>query len=290
MRARAGLLALLLVLVAGPVFAHGLAPARMELEEADNGHFRVFLKIPGVGESIREAPLEPVWPAHCVPSRPQVQSAADHVAMAFGLDCGAQGLSGQRIGLQGLAARQIDAFVQVTRADGDVVQQVLRGADPSFVLPPALTVAQAATAGLKAALWGAADPLWLALAVLLGAQLLGRPRARAAAWVAAGATLGLTLPGQPGPALLVATLGVAGLGRLRNARAPWLGLCALFLVRAAPAVALPPEHLRVGQVTAAATMLAVLLTAVALGRRWPRLATLSPGPTFTPKHLRARIY
>jgi hypothetical protein len=260
---------------AGEGYGHGLAPARLELEEVAQGRFRVALKIPGEGEAAREAPLEPRWPAHCVPSRPEVLPGADHVALTFTLDCGAQGLAGHRVALDGLADRQIDALVRVTRlGDGavsEVEELVLRPTAPGFVLPPTLGVAEAVQVGLRAALGAPALGVWLLLALLLGARLAGRPARAAAPWLAAGAAAAALLPGRPGLGLAAVALVVAA-GLRRGPAGPWLAVLALLVLSVSPGAAdLPQEHLRVGQAAAGAGLAALMGAAVAVGWRWPRL-------------------
>lgn len=279
------LLVALLILAPASALAHGLAPARLELEEGAAGHFRVFLKIPGAGEAAREAPVEPRWPAHCVASRPTVYPAPDHVALDFELECGAEGLTGHRVTLTGLAPRQIDALVAVTRVDGEALQFVLRPAEPGFVLPPRLTVGAAAKTGLLAALraGGAGGlALWLAIAVLLGATFTRAPARRAAPWVVLGAALGGLLPGAAGAGLALALLVAVGLGPRPAWAGPWqAGLTAALVSLVPMALALPPEHLRLGQAALYLGALALAAAGVVVGALRPQLA-LRGWPTSRP--------
>lgn len=134
-RAGAVCLAGLAVLLAPwPAVAHPLAPALLELREAGGGRIEVTWKT-----SVLRAPgiqVEPVLPPECRPlSAPRAEVQGEAVVATWAIDCGAAGLVGRRVGVEGLGEARIDALVRASLADGRVVRAVVRAADPYLTVP-----------------------------------------------------------------------------------------------------------------------------------------------------------
>src|SRR5206468_446059 len=118
--------------------AHSFEPAVLDVRERDAGVFDVIWKLPGP-ESGSFSPgdpfPEPELPAHCrrladtavVP--PQLGEPS-----SWRMDCGAAGLHGQRLAVNGLGVR-LDVIVRVTWRDGDSASGVLRSGLEALHLP-----------------------------------------------------------------------------------------------------------------------------------------------------------
>lgn len=228
---RARLLPLLLatpaLLLAAPAPAHPLAPSLLELRAAGGGTFDVLWKTPAV--RVRGSDLAPRLPGHCTPARdaagvaavPTWEPLGDGLAQRWRVDCGAEGLAGSRVAVDGLAASRTDALLRIEFADGRRVRGLLRPDAPSLVVPrreSALAVARAyATLGVSHILGGFDHLLFV-----LGLVLLVRVP-RTTAWAITGFTAGHSL-----------TLALAVLGLLRVPTGPvelgiagsilWLGV------------------------------------------------------------------
>ncbi len=162
-------LTLSLLLAGSGAQAHPLAPVLLELAERGDGEVEVSWKQP-----LRVAQggeRRPVLPASC--SRvATLPGAAD----AFGtterwlLDCGAEGLVGQRLGVSGLEIAGTDALVRVSLRDGRRLQRVLRPGEPILEIPtrtPRLAVVRDyAGLGVRHIL-GGADHLLFVFGLLL---------------------------------------------------------------------------------------------------------------------------
>ncbi len=131
--ATAALLALVL-LAPAPAGAHALSPALLVLHEGARGVVDVTWKIPLL--RVVGADLRPVLPADCTAAGPPaVSDDAESVTARWSVDCGAGGLTGKRIAVDGLAAAKTDALLRLELADGRAVDTVLRAAEPSLVVP-----------------------------------------------------------------------------------------------------------------------------------------------------------
>jgi hypothetical protein len=134
---RARLAALLagagLLLGAGLVQAHPLAPALLELREHGGGRVEVKFKTPA--KRLPGVTLAPALPESCsTTALPTLAREGTGVVERYAVDC--QGsLVGARVGIRGLEASQTDALLRVELADGRRIQSVLRGAEPSLVIP-----------------------------------------------------------------------------------------------------------------------------------------------------------
>ncbi len=121
-------------LLASMALAHPLAPALLDLREAPGGAVDVRWKtstliVPG-------ARTRAVLPSHCNPTSVPNEAIVDGAIVArWTTDCGAAGLVGATIGVEGLGAAGTEALVRLTLADERVVQKVLRPTETSFVVP-----------------------------------------------------------------------------------------------------------------------------------------------------------
>ena len=118
----------------GPVRAHPLAPALLELRELGGGRVAVVWKA-----SLLTAPgaeVAPVLPAHChAEGPPRATTDGDSVTRTWTEQCDAAGLVGEQVGFTGLATARIDALVRVTLADGRMIRAIVRAATPLLAIP-----------------------------------------------------------------------------------------------------------------------------------------------------------
>ncbi|MCG8587739.1 MAG: HupE/UreJ family protein [Proteobacteria bacterium] len=223
-----------LLLVAGEVPAHPLAPVGFALTEQADGAVAARWRQP---LPVRAGTnLAPVWPERCqTPGAPRTQVSERAVTLTWRVDCGAAGLEGARVGVSGLALGGINALVQVELRDGRRFERLLDG-EPAFFRVPAREAS--GWLAWNYAGWGALHLAsgWDHLAFVAGLfALLGF--SRRLAWAVTGFTLGhsLTLAVAVGAAGAVsahwAELGIA------------LSLVVLALELARPAGA-PPGPLR----------------------------------------------
>ncbi len=197
------------VLLAAIAAAHPLAPALLEVTERTPGQADVLFKIsalqpPGSALAAR-------LPPHCRPtSAREVRAEDDALLTRWRVDCGATGLVGQTLAVEGLAAAGVDALVRVTLADGRVVRGVVRAAAPEFVVPareaPLRIVRGYARIGIEHILTGLDHLLFVA-----GLLLLVRTRRQLVATVTAF-TVGHSI---------TLSLAVLDLLRVRAGRSSW---------------------------------------------------------------------
>jgi hydrogenase/urease accessory protein HupE len=129
-------LRLLLVLAAlllwtAPGTAHESRPAYLQLVEMQSGHYEVLWKRPQQGDLTLG--LHVLWPADCrdvAPSASQTVPGARIERWLF--DCGASGLIGQRITINGLAGTFTDVLVRVEFSNGRDQTNLLSPASPSM--------------------------------------------------------------------------------------------------------------------------------------------------------------
>ena len=116
-----------------PVVAHEIRPAYLELVELSGGRVEVSWQLPALGE-MRLA-LRPRLPDTCrdAGSRGFTRTAGAIVERWIA-DCGAAGLVGRTIGIEGLQATITDALVRITFTDGTTTSALLRPSQPSFVV------------------------------------------------------------------------------------------------------------------------------------------------------------
>lgn len=123
-------LALLLVLLS-PVLAnaHDARPAYLDIRELQAGHYEVTWKVPLRAEL---APgLGVRWPDVCSDMVPGSRRAVPGAIIERRLlDCGAAGLAGQRIAIEGLDATRSDTLVRVEFLAGTVQTSLVKPATP----------------------------------------------------------------------------------------------------------------------------------------------------------------
>lgn len=118
---------LLLIVGATAAHAHPLDPALLDITESPSGKVAVRWSTP-IAQPAGTGALQPVFPAPCRSTGSPVVDVGDVRAVArWEMDCGAQGLTGGTVGIDGLRERGTDALLRVQRADGSATQTVLRG-------------------------------------------------------------------------------------------------------------------------------------------------------------------
>ena len=131
---RLGAIAVVVLLAPAIAWAHGLDPASLALRETRAGVFEVqwrasALRLPGTN-------VQPVLPARCRRiDRGEAVGRPDGVTLRWTVDCGAESLAGEVIGVDDLGAAKINALLTVERLDGEKLQAVLGPRNPSFTVP-----------------------------------------------------------------------------------------------------------------------------------------------------------
>lgn len=124
---------LALLWVAGPAFAHRLAPSLLEVTERDDGQLDVFWKTPlqrPTGTDIR-----PQLPDGClVQGTPEPGVEQTGATLSYRVACSGA-LVGERFGILGLSESRTEGLLRLTLRDGRKYQAVLRAGDESFVVP-----------------------------------------------------------------------------------------------------------------------------------------------------------
>ena len=131
----AGVGLLLLLTSVPPAGAHTSLPAYLELDEVAPGTFTVVWRLPAIEGP--PAAIYPVLPAHCsVPQVPSFVNVQGSIVTSGVVTCGADGLAGATIGIDGLRAQIMDVLVRVAFLNGASVTRVLKPDAPSFVVHP----------------------------------------------------------------------------------------------------------------------------------------------------------
>ena len=175
-------------LVSAPLSAHPLAPSLLEVRELGGDVAEVRWKTPLVAApGVR---LSPVLPSACSDLSSPVTSSDDlAVTTVWRIHCPG-GLSGSRLGVDGLAGADARALLRLVTAGGQV-EKLLSSHDSSLTVPRTPTPQQIRKDYFAFGL----EHLRVhpeALVFLLGLLLLGSPR-RALAAAVAGVTLGSCL-------------------------------------------------------------------------------------------------
>jgi hydrogenase/urease accessory protein HupE len=117
-----------------PASAHESRPAYLELRATDATGYAVLWRRPALGEQVLS--LQPVLPAHCVPVAERARFAQpDAFVERWQVDCGADGLVGRSIAIDGLPATFTDVLVRLALADGANHTRILRPENPGFIVP-----------------------------------------------------------------------------------------------------------------------------------------------------------
>lgn len=122
------------VLASSTALSHPLAPALLELKEDASGQVDVLWKRSSL--SVPGSQIEPVAPPDCpVVEDTRVEKQGVAVLLRWRIDCGADGLVGRTVRVDGLGPAKIDTLVRIELADGRSIQRVLRRAEPEMVVP-----------------------------------------------------------------------------------------------------------------------------------------------------------
>ncbi|MDH4362179.1 MAG: HupE/UreJ family protein [Nitrospirota bacterium] len=116
-----------------PAAAHEVRPAYLQLNEIQPGQFSVLWKVPARGDRVLS--LQAVLPSNCqTVTSPTPMLLAGTQLTRWKVDCGATGLDGATIRIQGLSATMIDTLVRIELLNGVVVSQILRPELPTIVV------------------------------------------------------------------------------------------------------------------------------------------------------------
>ena len=126
--------ALALLHGAAPASAHRLAPALFEIRETDGGALDVRWKASLLQPT--GADLRPSLPPHCAPLGEPVGSVdGASASLRWTAACGAGGLVGETLRVDGLDGSGIDVIVRIELADGRRIQSVLSRGSAAFTVP-----------------------------------------------------------------------------------------------------------------------------------------------------------
>jgi len=123
--------------------AHEARPAYLDIREFQSGQFEVLWKRPTRGDQALSLRLG--WPAGCreTASGPARMLPGAQVERRL-IDCGADGLIGERIAIEGLSATLTDVLVRIAFVDGTAQTNLVKPAEPWVMVEgprPALSVA-----------------------------------------------------------------------------------------------------------------------------------------------------
>ncbi len=128
------LAALLLLALAAAAYAHPLAPAMLAIDTVGDGTYRVLWKTSA--QTFDPVALSPRLPAHCQRLGEAFRRHTQlWVLEQFAVDCGAQGLVGHPVHIDGLERSVKDVLLQFTYEGQQRSQQVLRAQAASAVIP-----------------------------------------------------------------------------------------------------------------------------------------------------------
>lgn len=136
-----GLVLLLALLVPRLAAAHEVRPALIQITEAGPGRYDVVWKQPMVGDMTIH--MDPHLSSGTIDREPASEEVQPGFVVRTWHVAGGPPLDGQTVTIEGLSQTVTDVLMRVTTADGKVVNDVIRPADPSRKL------ALAAPAGLR---------------------------------------------------------------------------------------------------------------------------------------------
>ena len=130
----AGLIFLLFCGWALPAHADMVFPARLELVESQPGMFDVQFNLPVQNQARIKA--TPVLPPVCVATAPPEESHTETAYTAtWQVNCAAEALPGQTVGVDGLLGSQTDVLLSIKTMDGRQYNAVLKPARAKYVIP-----------------------------------------------------------------------------------------------------------------------------------------------------------
>ncbi len=131
-----GIILFLLVSVwVSPVCADMVFPARLELVESQPGLFDVQFNLPVQNQARIKA--TPVLPAGCIATAPPLESNTPTAyTSAWQVNCAADALPGQTVGVDGLLGSQTDVLLSIKTIDGRQYNAVLKPARAMYTIPP----------------------------------------------------------------------------------------------------------------------------------------------------------
>ncbi len=152
-----------------PAFGHEVRPGYLEITETEKGQYSMLWKAPGRAGMVMK--ISPKLPAGCIDTQPpEKQKLPGSLVEKRQVTCGPEGLTGQTIAIDGLAATITDVLVRITYHDGQSQTELLKPHSPSFVVTGAqsrLNMAQSYIRfGIKHILYGI-DHLLFVLGLLL---------------------------------------------------------------------------------------------------------------------------
>jgi hypothetical protein len=116
------------------VAAHPLSPSLLEVHERPDGVVAVLWKTPTL--RLPGGDVRPLLPATCEPTAPAItEEEPGSVTARWTVECGATGLVGRQVGVEGLESRVTDVLLHLELADGRTLYSVLRADEPSFTVP-----------------------------------------------------------------------------------------------------------------------------------------------------------
>jgi len=113
------------IFFAGNGYAHESRPAYLELSEAEPAVFDILWRRPARGDMVLS--MRPVFPEHCEQIRPRAAYPQPGAMVErWSINCGATGLVGYQIRIEGLQTTLTDVLVRVSFVNGVTHTQVLR--------------------------------------------------------------------------------------------------------------------------------------------------------------------
>jgi len=295
--------------IAGPAMAHDVRPAYLELIETGAGRIEVLWKEPLLGDS--GLGIAPVLPGSCRDVEPPAtQQLPGTRTIRRVVSCGAAGLDGLRIRIDGLPRTLTDVLVRIQFADGRTHTEILRPSRPSLVVTAASSSRGRSTfirMGIEHILSGADHLLFVFGLLLLVTR--GWPLLKTVTAFTAGHSVSLALatfglvaaPAAPVDAAIALSIVFLATEIVRarrgewhlTTRRPWIvagafgllhglgfatALTALGLPRAniPMAVLLFNVGVEIGQILFIAAVLGLLAVGRTLGMRWPAWAQPLP--------------
>jgi hypothetical protein len=128
--------ALIAAALARPAMAHDVRPAYLELIDTGAGRIELLWKEPLLGDA--SLGIVPVLPESCRDVEPPAtQQLPGTRIIRRVVNCGAAGLDGRTIRIDGLPRTLTDALVRIQFADGRTHTEILRPSRPSLVVTAA---------------------------------------------------------------------------------------------------------------------------------------------------------